>query len=119
MNWLATFEWGVGLGEPVNTLLIEPEITALGWDWTNDWLPYVYGGYVWKGGNATEISYVFGYERECGLIPLTPQGLLIPTPTPTHYIREENIPAARGGARRRQQRKFADPPPNCVFKKLI
>ncbi len=79
------WEWGFGFGEMVDlTSSLAAAVLAAGYDWTNDWEPYVISGYLWWDlpGQAYEVDYVWGYEEECGVLEET-AGDLVEIPAPT------------------------------------
>ena len=71
--------WGIGLGELGDFRVgLEGSVIDQGLDWTNDWEPYVYGGWVsWDGTNATALNYGFTYDSACASVKLS-GGDLVP-----------------------------------------
>ncbi len=80
------WDWGVGVGEMVDvTSDLRSAVMSYGYDWTNDWEPYVYSGYLWSDlfGVAYEIMYGFSYDEECGELLLDSRGDLVYLPAPS------------------------------------
>jgi hypothetical protein len=94
---LESWTWGVGVGDLID--LFDPLRTAVlndGQDWTNDWEPYVFGGYLYSDayGMAWELQYGFGWQAICGVLVEDTSGDLSALPTPASSPIAEGIYAA-------------------------
>ena len=62
--------WGLAWGDMgvAMTAELEDAVDDAGLDWTADWEPYVFAGYIYwdLAGSAWELDYSFGYEVDCG-----------------------------------------------------
>ena len=77
---LADLDWGVAFG-PIGDLAVglENQVTEDGGNWEDDWLPYVYGGYIsWDGETAIPTNYGFTYDAACGRMRLNSSNQLVP-----------------------------------------
>lgn len=66
-----SYQWNIGFGPMSQQLVnqIEPQVTAAGGSWANDWDPYVFSMYVatdiFGGVTVQEMDYVFELDRTC------------------------------------------------------
>ncbi len=85
-DWIESESWGIGIGQVTadNLPPLQNIAGLLGEDFATDWVPYVYGTYIWRGGSsAAEVGYGFRYEHTCGVVSETAGGVLTKLPTPS------------------------------------